>query len=237
MSKAGFKPALIIVADDFGYHPAVNRGIIACLKQGVVTSTDVIVESKILGNTKEIKKFDLGLHLTIKEDELLYLTQLNADFFLQRFLTQLRKFTTIFSRLPSHYSFHSAQYLSHADRQKLLFIMTVTSQELKKRTGIKLRNEISNQFKTLEITDEKKQEQKLLKDLLTHFTTGINTLIVHPALPQIKDKPLSSSYRLETRYQEYNLLTNPNLIATLKQSYILIDFSLVGGDTDNEKRS
>src|SRR5690349_2819393 len=57
---------LIINADDFGYDPAVSRGIAEALHSGVVTSTTLMVNSPCAAEVAPLTKgYAVGLHLNL----------------------------------------------------------------------------------------------------------------------------------------------------------------------------
>jgi predicted glycoside hydrolase/deacetylase ChbG (UPF0249 family) len=62
---------LIVNADDFGYNEKINQGIIAAHKDGVVTSTSLMVTKEGFNNAvelaKENSKLSLGIHLDLDE--------------------------------------------------------------------------------------------------------------------------------------------------------------------------
>ncbi len=69
MSAAGVR--LIVNADDFGLSPAINRGIIAAHRNGIVTSASLMVNGPAFEDAvalaQENPALDIGLHLTLTE--------------------------------------------------------------------------------------------------------------------------------------------------------------------------
>jgi chitin disaccharide deacetylase len=69
MSPAG--PKLIVNADDFGLSPAINRGIIAAHRDGIVTSASIMVNGPAFDDAvtlaRENPALDLGVHLTLTD--------------------------------------------------------------------------------------------------------------------------------------------------------------------------
>ena len=69
MSAAGTR--LIVNADDFGLSPAINRGIVAAHRDGIVTAASVMVNGPAFEHAvalaKENPALDIGLHLTLTE--------------------------------------------------------------------------------------------------------------------------------------------------------------------------
>ncbi|MBI3035077.1 ChbG/HpnK family deacetylase [Candidatus Woesearchaeota archaeon] len=62
---------LIVTADDFGYSRNVNKAIIRCFKEGIVTSTSLIVNTTYFQESinllKQNKNLDVGLHINLTE--------------------------------------------------------------------------------------------------------------------------------------------------------------------------
>jgi len=62
---------LIVNADDFGYNPRINQGVIAAFKNGVVTSASIIPTRDGLDDAvalaKENPKLSVGVHLDLDE--------------------------------------------------------------------------------------------------------------------------------------------------------------------------
>jgi predicted glycoside hydrolase/deacetylase ChbG (UPF0249 family) len=69
VSTAGAR--LVVNADDFGLSPAINRGIVAAHREGIVTSASVMVNGPAFEHAvalaKENPTLDTGLHLTLTE--------------------------------------------------------------------------------------------------------------------------------------------------------------------------
>jgi chitin disaccharide deacetylase len=69
MSSGGRR--LIVNADDFGLSPAINRGIIAAHRDGIVTSASIMVNGPAFDDAVALARdhpmLDLGVHLTLTE--------------------------------------------------------------------------------------------------------------------------------------------------------------------------
>ena len=93
---------LIVNADDFGYSPGVNRGIIKAHQEGIVTSTSVMVHAIAADEAKSLAwypKLAIGLHFVPNEG-----TPVADE--LQR---QVDKFIGIVGKKPSHIDIHKVQ--------------------------------------------------------------------------------------------------------------------------------
>ncbi len=67
-------PQLIVNADDFGFSPGVNSGIIRAYKEGIVTSTTVMInldyaESGLEQLLKEAPTIGIGLHINLTQGQ------------------------------------------------------------------------------------------------------------------------------------------------------------------------
>lgn len=61
---------LIVTADDFGYSRNVNRAIIKCFKEGIVTSTCLLANTKYFDESVKLlkqNKVDVGIHINLTE--------------------------------------------------------------------------------------------------------------------------------------------------------------------------
>jgi predicted glycoside hydrolase/deacetylase ChbG (UPF0249 family) len=80
---------IIINADDFGYSDSINRGIIDSFKNGLISTTTIMINmpyaKEALELWKENKKLGLGLHINLTEgkpisDNILSLVDNNGNF-------------------------------------------------------------------------------------------------------------------------------------------------------------
>ena len=93
---------LIVNADDFGYSPSVNKGIIEAHLYGIVTSTSVMVDSIAAEEAKELNTYtDLGVGLHFVYDSKNSISdELNR---------QVEKFTAIVGAKPDHIDIHKVR--------------------------------------------------------------------------------------------------------------------------------
>jgi chitin disaccharide deacetylase len=115
---------LIINADDFGYDPEVTRGIAEAMRQGLVTSTTMMVNTPFSEEAaQEAKDLSVGLHLNLARNtpvakdfphEFLVNGQL-AEALTPRLpvwvvekeaLAQLKRFEQLLGRRPTHIDVH-----------------------------------------------------------------------------------------------------------------------------------
>lgn len=106
---------LILNADDFGYDPAVTRGISESMRRGVVSSTTMIVNSPHSEDAaKQADGLAIGLHLNLVRfgavsspgRELDEKTTLTTDFVAEETRAQLDRLRTLIGRDATHIDVH-----------------------------------------------------------------------------------------------------------------------------------
>jgi len=111
---------LILNADDFGYDPAVTRGIGESMRAGVVSSTTMIVNSPHSdGAAMQAKGLAIGLHLNLvrfsavcepsrelKDDD-----ELDAGFVARETEAQLQRLRALIGREATHIDVHKHAHL------------------------------------------------------------------------------------------------------------------------------
>src|SRR5688500_6925233 len=93
---------LIVNADDFGYSPGVNRGIIEAHQNGIVTSTSVMVNSVAADEAGDLIKYPGlagGLH---------YVPGINTDIEAE-IRHQIEVFVSILGKPPTHIDIHKVR--------------------------------------------------------------------------------------------------------------------------------
>lgn len=113
---------LILNADDFGYDPAVTRGIAESMRQGVVSSTTMIVNSPhSAAAAKQAQGLAIGLHLNLVRFEALSrrgfelveaaLPSVTAGFAEAETLAQLDELARLVGRPATHVDVHKHAHL------------------------------------------------------------------------------------------------------------------------------
>jgi chitin disaccharide deacetylase len=111
---------LIVNADDFGQSRGINRGIVQCHVEGIVTSTSLMVTGRAVEEAVDLSRqfpdVSIGLHFDVwGEDEREFDTHdLGAT--RDEFRRQLDEFVRLMGRLPTHIDSHR-----HAHREEHLF--------------------------------------------------------------------------------------------------------------------
>lgn len=133
---------LIVNADDFGMSTGINRGILVCHVEGVVTSTSLTVTGhaveEAVSMSRDHPALSVGLHWDVwGEDEREFDT---ADVVAVRdeFRRQLDEFDRLLGRMPTHIDSHR-----HAHREQHLMPIF---KELVAPLGVPLRDDGSVRF-------------------------------------------------------------------------------------------
>lgn len=114
---------LILNADDFGYDPAVTRGIEASMRRGVVSSTTMIVNSPHSEDAAaQAEGLAIGLHLNLvrfhavsePERVLDEKTVLTPDFVAAETRAQLERLRALIGREATHIDVHKHAHLAPA---------------------------------------------------------------------------------------------------------------------------
>ncbi len=114
---------LILNADDFGYDPAVTRGIEEAMRGGVVSSTTMIVNSPHSeAAAAQAAGLAVGLHLNLVRfaavsapgHELREGAPLDADFVARETLAQLDRLRVLLGRDATHVDVHKHAHLQPA---------------------------------------------------------------------------------------------------------------------------
>lgn len=106
---------LILNADDYGYDPAVSRGIAEAMRRGVVSSTTMIVNSPHTeAAASDAAGLSIGLHVNMvrfhavsdPRRELDESTQLDVDFVTRETRAQLDRLELLLGRKATHLDVH-----------------------------------------------------------------------------------------------------------------------------------
>lgn len=110
---------LILNADDFGYDPAVTRGIARSMREGVVSSTTMIVNSPHSEDAaRQADGLAIGLHLNLVRfpavsdgSEQLDDAKPGEDFVVRETRAQLEKLKALIGREATHIDVHKHAHL------------------------------------------------------------------------------------------------------------------------------
>ena len=101
---------VIFNADDFGASEGVNRGIIDCHRNGVVTSTSFMVTGRAarhaVAMSRDNPSLAIGLHFDVWGEDERNFSMKNHREVREEFRCQLNGFHDFFGRLPTHVDSH-----------------------------------------------------------------------------------------------------------------------------------
>ena len=200
---------LIIHADDFGLTPGISRGILQTIRQGVVSSASVIIETPYLSTTKKLIKdnpdVDWGLHVVIE-----HLTQPLDRYITNETERQIALFQQCFNTRPSHIDFHKGFQFD----TKIYFSLRM----LMLRHGLAFRYDNRHKvvtdfygFHNRTNTVECIRPQSLIR-ILSRVSSGFTELVCHPGYTNSR---LSDPYRAQ-RSIELATLTHPDIRRAIK---------------------
>lgn len=224
---------LIVNADDFGLSESINRGIIKCFQDGIITSTTIMVNQPHAKHAyklwKDNRALAVGLHLTLDRGKALTgissLTDKEGNFlkssellekgkdidYHREIRAQLQKYNDIFGCDPTHIDSHHHIHLFNPGAFKALKMV-------EREFGIKFRRQKNLLEKfygenlTVEILmnllNEKKNEDLEYIELMTH--------------PSFMDKNLMeiTSYNIP-RTKELEILTSAEIKEFVNERFIL----------------
>lgn len=154
---------LIVNADDFGYSYGINKGIIEAHKDGIVTSTSLLVDAIAVDEAKDLLQYEnlsVGLHFELKEVE-------NVQAELER---QIEKFVAIVGKMPDHIDTHKRHTTDEGIKEVL--------QEYAKAHNIPVRNFNAKHIGTFGVNSNDASLGRL-KRSIDEATDGYNELMTH----------------------------------------------------------
>lgn len=211
---------LVINADDFGYTSGVNQGIIKAHRQGVVTSTSLMVHGSSSSEVKKLLKYpkmSIGLHFQLSTEgrkgvviRELILPKLGAWLIRFEFERQLKRFVYLTAgRYPDHLDSHHNTHLTYP---KVWSVLKEYADTLKIPVrGAKEFNSIDSFYgqSNKGLTDLTRINPASLIKILSGLKEGVNDITCHPG---VYDSTLAktTSYAAE-REVELKTLTDPKV--------------------------
>lgn len=211
---------LIVNADDFGASEGVNRGIVECHTDGVVTSTSMMVTGRAVDEAVELSRqhpdLAIGLHWDVwGEDEREFDTH-DIPAVREEFARQVEEFRRLMGRDPTHVDSHR-----HAHREDHLMPVF---RELVEPLGVPLRDDgqvafvggFYAQWEWL-VTELKYVSVEFLQGMLRNeVPPGWTEFSCHPGYRS----PGYEAIYLEEREAEVRTLTDPRIRETIEEEGI-----------------
>jgi chitin disaccharide deacetylase len=199
--------ALIVNGDDFGISPGVNLGVVEAHRDGILTSASLMVDTPYSAGAARLSAqhsaLAVGVHIVLDPAGRLDATAADV-------VRQIRRFTTLIGRLPTHIDAHRN---IHRDERLLPVFLSIA-----RRYGLPLRgycgvNHIHSFYGQWdgETHEEQISPRALVRLLAGEVCAGFSELCCHPGHP---DEHLASSYRVERR-TELDTLCDPAVAAWL----------------------
>jgi predicted glycoside hydrolase/deacetylase ChbG (UPF0249 family) len=208
---------LIVNADDFGASKGVNRGIVECHTDGVLTSTSMMVTGhavdEAVGLSREHPDMAIGLHWDVwGEDEREFDIE-DVEAVRAEFGRQLEEFRRIMGRDPTHVDSHR-----HAHREEHLMPVF---RELVEPLGVPLRdagevNFVGGFYAQWEwkVTELKYVSVEFLQGMLREeVPPGWTEFSCHPGYRS----PGYEAVYLAEREEEVRTLTDPRIRETIEE--------------------
>jgi len=227
------KRNLIIHADDFGASRGINAGILACHRDGVVTSTSLLVAGRAVAEAVALSRdcpgLDVGLHWDVwGEGEEGGFDLGNRQAVRDELHRQLDSFDRLLGRMPTHLDSHRHAHLRGEG--------PAVFRELAAALGVPLRYDgqvhiLSSFYAQWEwqVTDLGHVSVPFLQQLLREeVSAGWTELLCHPGWVS----PDFASVYLMEREEELRTLRDPLIRATIAELNITLasyaDFRAAG---------
>ncbi len=229
---------IIINADDFGLTIGVNEGIVEAFKNGVVTSTTLMVNQpyakEAVELSKENPKLGIGLHMTFDKGKALTgvstLTDENGNLkhsknllepgvkeedFYKEILAQYEEFKKLMGKEPTHVDSHHHIHMRNPEAFKAMKRFC-TEKNIKHRDDKNLIGRFYGadvgEDMLIQLIEEKNKENNYdILEVMTH--------------PGKNDKFLEATSSYTTpREEEIRILTSTKVKNYIKDNFILVNF-------------
>ena len=236
---------VVVNADDLGQTPGINDGIMACHREGIVTSASLMVRwpaaEDAVRRAAAQPDLSVGLHIDLGEWEWLgawtsvysVVAPEDADAVRNEILQQLERFHRMVGRDPTHLDSHQHVHRKEPTRSIVL--------EIGSRLGVPVRHEAPRirhcgdfygQSETGTSLPERVSTEALVR-LVESAPPGITELLCHPALRA----DMRGMYR-EERVAEVSALRDPRVVeAAARRQVRLCSFTEIatpGADAGRE---
>jgi predicted glycoside hydrolase/deacetylase ChbG (UPF0249 family) len=213
----------IVNGDDFGASHGINIGIIEAHKNGVLTSTSLMItmqKSKEAARLSDkFPQMSIGLHVTLTSEEGLPLINFDsAEICMDEMVRQWDCFCDLLGRPPTHLDSH---HNIHRDpRLKHLFLDLADSRKipLRENSSVRYFSEFYGQWDG-EAHLEQISVENLCNMLQTRISDGFTELSCHPGYVDID---YATSYSME-RETELRTICDPRV----RKKFTEMDIKLI----------
>jgi chitin disaccharide deacetylase len=208
---------LIVNADDFGASVGVNRGILDCHRNGIVTSASLMVTGRAVAEAVAMSRncpgLSIGLHWDVWGEDEHEFDLGDTEKVRDEFRRQLDEFHRLLGRFPSHVDSHR-----HAHRESHVFPLF---QELVAPLGVPLRGDGRVRFVggfyaqwEWQVTNLEYVSVPFLQRILRdEVPAGWTEISCHPGYPS----PDYTAVYLREREAEVRTLTDARIRQTIDQ--------------------
>jgi predicted glycoside hydrolase/deacetylase ChbG (UPF0249 family) len=186
------QPALIITADDYGYRPSYNRGILEAARAGAVDAVSAMVRRDACHPQPLLAAgVEIGLHVELPEPGTRAASAAEQEAALAALREQLDRFESLFGRpaayLDGHHHCHAraglAEAMADEARQQGLAVRSIDAahRRLLRRMGVATPDRLVGRF-----TDEEAALPEELRPAVedgTRLPPGVTEWMVHPGYP------------------------------------------------------
>lgn len=221
---------LIINADDFGYAQGVNRGILAAHRQGVVSSTSLMVDASTVGEVRDVAQeypaLGIGLHFVATHHGVPLFDLNDVTKVEQELNRQYEHCRELLKKPPTHLDSHQHIHLRYTHLDSLFRIWAATRQLPLRNAGLV---HFEDRFYGEQYDAQGRASLALeriscksLEKILRALPEGVTELACHPGYVTAD---LDSSYAT-ARELELTTLLDPQLPILLRACGIsLINFA------------
>jgi chitin disaccharide deacetylase len=208
---------LIVNGDDFGASAGINRGIVHAHRDGILTSTSLLVnrpaseEAAALG--REYQTLSLGLHLELDPRD-------NPEHIAGEFERQLARFQELVGAVPTHVDSHHDVHHDARVLPQLLAWARRARMPVRDHSGIRTLRKFYGQWGG-ETHLEQIAVEGLLRLLDAELTEGVTELTCHPGYVE---GAFASSYAAEREVELQTLCDCRSRQAIVEKRIRLIGF-------------
>lgn len=205
---------IIINADDWGLSPLFNKGILALMKKGIISSTTVMINQKYIEPEKllNLDNISIGLHL-----------ELDNKSKISEVEEQIIKFKQVFNKYPSHLDGHQHCHIFPEHIGNVVKVAKKYSLPVRSRFNEDREFFIKNKIKTVDLflSWHPKRIDELIKKI-NNINANVSEVVCHPGY---FDKNCNYSYNKQ-REKELKFLQSSKFLAAIKKFQLMNYYEL-----------
>ena len=212
------KVKVILNGDDYGYSHGVNRGIEKSIKQGILTSTSVMVNRPAAGEAIKLitnKEISVGLHLDLTEEGiksllgLMYIFAWSSAKIEEAFYQQINRFKEITGQIPHHIDGHHNVHVHPRVKPFVVNYARENNIPVRSLSGAKFVLSFYGRSLRRWNDPEKVSAENLIR-VLSGFKPGVYEIMCHPGFEDERLVKTKTTY-VNQREAEVNALTDPKV--------------------------